>query len=345
MTSMETEQVFIRDKKGVVYGPIPVLVDDPQFWVIIDKETDSIPFFRGDTLVRNIDTKKIEERYIVAVSIVASIGIEILAPKTVIKPDINAPYIKYPDTPIGVPKQYIELRPGSIIIGGRESGFYDNYGVILEAHNIGGDREKFEDWAYYVLAKSYGEYITTWILLDKVGFAVSPPTSITNFKLKPNDTVDELLLSGEQELFEYLFKYPNKISNLTPKQFEELIIAIYKNLGFSTEPVGAWNQPDGGVDIVAVSKTIAGTEFRIAIQCKTSKNKISAKPIRELAGVLEFFKAHQGIIATTSRFTSSAINETEGHLWKISLQDRDDFQKKIYSILMPEIKKMLERSH
>ena len=347
MNTEKGEEVYIENQKGITNGPYRVINEDPQFNVIFDEEMDPSFLAKGDILVRQFGNNKVEKRQIIAVSIV-NIGIaaylELLAPKRISQTDKLVPYVQYPDSPIGIFEKNIELRPGSKIMGGRNSGFYDNYGVILESIYTGGDPNKFEDWAYHVAAHSYGEFITSWILLDHIGFGVSEPTSITDIGMKSNISLDEALKEGEQELFEYFFHNPEKISQLSPEQFELFISSIYKNLGFSVEPIGAWNQPDGGVDIIAVAKTFADTEFRLAIQCKTSKNKISVKPIRELAGVLDYFKAHQGVVVSTSRFTSSARDEAEGHLWKISLQDIDNIQEKIISILMPKFRKILSNS-
>ena len=137
-------------------------------------------------------------------------------------------------------------------------------------------------------------------------------------------------------------KHPDAVGKLSGEQFESVMIAIYRNLGFDVESVGRWNQADGGVDIIAITRTEASTDFRIAIQCKASKNKISAKPIRELAGVLDKFKAHQGIVATTSQFTGPARVETEGHMWKMTLQDRDAIVRRLMAIVRPELKDFID---
>ncbi len=119
---------------------------------------------------------------------------------------------------------------------------------------------------------------------------------------------------------------------------------IYEALGFDAAPIGAWNQADGGVDIIALAKTDAGTPMRLAIQCKASRNRITARPIRELAGVLDKFKAHQGIVATTSKFTRDALDEAEGHFWKVSLQDRDDIYRRMLAIVRPDLKQYINEA-
>lgn len=335
------EEILIKDEQGRIRGQFLMYNDDPRFILHLNTEPWKIPIEKGDILLRSGKTGAMDERTIIGITFFRSIPfleLIILAPKPIMKPNTEAPYIRQSGRDNRNQKVIIELRPGTKIIGGRNTGFYDNYGIILEAHHIGGDPKKFEDWAYHVLGPSaFGELATQWIFLADVGFPVSAPISITGFKFDHSKTIDDMLATGERELFEYFVANPNKIGGLSPKQFEKLVSSIYSNLGFNTESIGAWNQPDGGVDIIAVSKTDAGTEYHLAIQCKTSKNKISARPIRELAGVLDAFKAHQGVVATTSKFTTPARNQAEGHLWKIALQDRDELFRRMVSILLPNL--------
>ena len=77
---------------------------------------------------------------------------------------------------------------------------------------------------------------------------------------------------------------------------------------------------------MAVRKDMGGINVDAAIQCKrySAQRRVTADPIRQIAGVLDRFQAHVGIIMTTSHFTESAIQGAEKHFWKISLRDFDD---------------------
>ena len=90
--------------------------------------------------------------------------------------------------------------------------------------------------------------------------------------------------------------------------------------------LSSWNQADGGVDIIAIRKLDTQYPIRFAIQCKRySKNRrVSADPIRSLAGVLDRFQAHVGVLATTTYFTRPAREEAKQHLWRINLRDYDN---------------------
>ena len=201
-----------------------------------------------------------------------------------------------------------EIRPGCKILGGRDSGFYDDYGVILENKWIGGDVNKFEDWMFYVLSPDdwTASIVPNWILLDDIRSVVSSPEFSVNFDELNDKEILQLLENSNSEILEYYHNHPEKIETMNARYFEHFIKSVYINNGFAVEKVGNWNQADGGIDLIAISKFI-NNEIKILIQCKTSINKISAKPIRELNGVLDVFKAHKGIVATTSRFTKEAI--------------------------------------
>jgi hypothetical protein len=115
---------------------------------------------------------------------------------------------------------------------------------------------------------------------------------------------------------------------LHPEVFEELVVAFYKSEGFECERIGRWNQPDGGIDMLAVRREVSGLVLRAAIQCKrySERNKVGVEVIRQLAGVIDRFHAHVGVVATTSYFTKGAREETAetAYLYDINLRDFDN---------------------
>lgn len=129
-----------------------------------------------------------------------------------------------------------------------------------------------------------------------------------------------------RELLRRLSKTPTDLYQMHPEMFEALVAEIFMSEGFVTEFIKSWNQADGGVDIIAVRSDVAGLQVRYAIQCKryAATRHITAEPIRALAGVLDRFRAHVGVVATTSYFTEPAKNEVRAHFWKIGLRDYDD---------------------
>jgi hypothetical protein len=309
------------------------IYEEPWFFVRIEKDPEWYDFYKGDQLVFYYNGKK-ETRSIYGVNTEYSFlanSFMILAPKNVAE-ERNYDYVEDSS-----PNGNIKLRPGAIVMGGHSSSFYDAYGLIVEAEFTGGDAKIFHDWAYRVIADGYLSNLSpVWITLDDIAFAIKPAGEIQEVNILPSTSLDELLNNGRKELFEYYALNKSRISNITPKQLEDLVLHIYKNNGFTVQRIGNWNQADGGIDIIAIEKNINNGCNRLAIQCKCSKNKISVGPVRELAGVLTQKKndSYNGVIVTTSIFTRYAKEECEGSYLNISLQDRDDLYKKIVSIVL-----------
>lgn len=143
---------------------------------------------------------------------------------------------------------------------------------------------------------------------------------------RPTVVVVRALQECNAELVEYLTEHPDSLRDLHPGTFENLVAEIFRHEGFETERISGWNQPDGGVDLIAVWHFSTGNNIRIAIQCKrwAQSRPISAEPIRTLAGVLDRFRAHAGVVATTGFFSKTAEEETTQYLWRISLRDYND---------------------
>lgn len=341
---MDDVEINIIKNNKIVIGPLKGYNKDP-FFVLSMQSFDVLKLLfkhnvsRGDEIEIIKDGVK-QRRIIFGITQDDLSGIEFISPLVVNnkKPD------GYPSMSHASQKELVELRPGTKIIGGRGSGFYDDYGVILKAEWTGGDISKWEDWVFYVLGHNaiFGEIYPQWVLFDQIGFGLSEPEYIQKFHQYDNDTLNQLLQNGEKEILEYFHHNPNKVTELTPKNFELFVSSIYKNNGFIVEPIGSWNQADGGVDVIAVSKTL-DEDIRLAIQCKVSKNKISAKPIRELSGVLDIFKAHKGVVATNSTFTKNAHEEVEAHFWKVTLEDINSINVKLAGIFSPEFKESINK--
>lgn len=93
-------------------------------------------------------------------------------------------------------------------------------------------------------------------------------------------------------------------NHLGGHEFEDLVEKLLIKMGFSTE--GRKPSADGGIDIIAVSSKPM-LQGRYIIQCKRYSNPVSAPTIRDLYGVVNATNANKGILITTSKFTSDAI--------------------------------------
>lgn len=164
-----------------------------------------------------------------------------------------------------------------------------------------------------------------------------PPKS-----LKPFFTANELLIPSadvsdaakigvidvNEELIAYLAKHPEKMRDLEPRKFEELVAEMWKNQGFDVELTPS--SRDGGMDVIAVRKESIGTMMTI-VECKryAADNKVGVEIVRALYGVVEQKRATRGVIATTSYFTKGVQDFRNDMQFRIGLSDFDAMSQSI----------------
>lgn len=155
-------------------------------------------------------------------------------------------------------------------------------------------------------------------------------TSATHLRVLDGETIfaEQVSLTVPRDRVDHLIRAiqldGSLLRSVHAQEFEAIVAAIFQSEGYQTEVISRWNEKDGGVDLFAISRNAGGTTTRFAIQCKRWNNKVNAATIRELAGVLDRHRAHQGVVVTTSHFTEEAKAEVESHLWRISLRDYDN---------------------
>ncbi len=151
---------------------------------------------------------------------------------------------------------------------------------------------------------------------------------------QPPAIVVKALQECTTELLQQLKEHPDILRTLHPGTFENVVAEIFRHEGFETERISGWNEPDGGVDLIAVRHLSPGVDYRLAIQCKrwAQSRRVSAEPIRMLAGVLDRFRAHAGVVATTGTFSPDAHEEMTSYLWRISLREYDDILASLHRL-------------
>lgn len=131
---------------------------------------------------------------------------------------------------------------------------------------------------------------------------------------------DLVLTSIDEEVKRYLKKYPQKLYELSPRKFEELVASILQDLGFEVELTQATR--DGGRDIIAHVRN-AVSSYLTYIECKryAADNKVGVGIVREVIGVHHIRKPTKSIIVTTSFFSKDAIKEAEKMESQLDLKD------------------------
>jgi len=85
-------------------------------------------------------------------------------------------------------------------------------------------------------------------------------------------------------------------------------------------PVGR----DGGVDIIAGRGSMGFDQPRLCVQVKSSDTPVDVTVLRELKGVMDDFKADQGLLVSWGGFKQSVLNESRRRFFEIRLWDAGD---------------------
>ena len=203
------------------------------------------------------------------------------------------------------------------------------YGMTATIIDIRGDHLALNNHLYFITVQFENDLVISDIPLNQfqieyLKFAVKlivPELFIPKFDLFKAE-YNSIYEINENIMYE-VSKDPSNLKYLHSGAFEKLVAKLYSNFGFTVQQIGRWNEADGGVDIIAVQKSTPIGDFKVALQCKHSKNKIQPRIIRELNGILESQKALKGIVVTSNYFTKASIDEAKNYFYKIELKDRD----------------------
>jgi len=210
-------------------------------------------------------------------------------------------------------------------------------------------REAFDQEWYAHVPFDGGEAVFESDAFDTVGSLIGDNSKIEDFFQRhaaptPEKlvTADELLLKDAEasrvvrvsleeindELIAYLAAHPEKMRELSPRKFEELVADMWRNQGFDVTLTPSTR--DGGMDVIAVQRNGVGT-MMIIVECKkyAASNKVGVEIVRGLYGVVEQKRATRGIIATTSYFTKGVQDFRNDVPFRIGLADFDDLKNEI----------------
>ncbi|MDI9430651.1 MAG: restriction endonuclease [Planctomycetota bacterium] len=102
----------------------------------------------------------------------------------------------------------------------------------------------------------------------------------------------------------------------------DLVNAILEAQGYVTEvsPPG----PDGGVDIIAGRGPMGFDPPRLLVQVKSGDGQQDVKVLRELRGVMQDFKADQGLFVAWGGFRRPVLAEARKNFFELRLWDAGD---------------------
>lgn len=127
---------------------------------------------------------------------------------------------------------------------------------------------------------------------------------VSHFGFLPDGRIDGLL--DAMALIRAKFIETSRstaLLDLDPYQFELLIDALYRRMGYITKITQ--KTYDKGRDVIAERKS-AGKKEKLLIQCRRTEKNVGVREVRTLLGVVENEKASKGVFASTSEFTNEA---------------------------------------
>jgi len=114
------------------------------------------------------------------------------------------------------------------------------------------------------------------------------------------------------------------ISNINPYDFQDLIAALLRAMGYYT-PFISPKGKDGGIDVVAFQDPLGAKAPRIKVQVKHRPNSsIAVDEIRSLIGLLNK-EGDIGLFVTSGRFTTDAERFSRDSHLHVKLIDGDTF--------------------
>ncbi len=134
-------------------------------------------------------------------------------------------------------------------------------------------------------------------------------------------SIIDLTSAINDEIIARLSENPEKLYELEPRSFEELIARIFEGYGLSVELTAPVR--DGGRDIIAVAHQPAKLKFLIECKRYARHNKVGIALVQRLHGVVQGEEATVGLLATTSSFTDPALEFLGRPNVKYRLDGRD----------------------
>lgn len=129
------------------------------------------------------------------------------------------------------------------------------------------------------------------------------------------NTLNKVITKKESNKYISIENEMEKIDNLTGKEFEDYIVNLLKEEGY-TNIKETKSSGDYGVDIIATKD-----EINCAIQCKRFSNKVAINAIQEIVAGRKYYKCDKAIVITNNYYTEPAKSLAESN--NVELLDRD----------------------
>lgn len=157
--------------------------------------------------------------------------------------------------------------------------------------------------------------------------AKEPLYDIQNDILVPKNKIitetKPIIVSANHKLITSLRQQPGNLRNLSPREFEELLADLLRDMGWDVELTKQTR--DGGADILAYMSTDIG-RLLCLVEAKHYREdrKIGVDLVRTLYGTLCDAQANSAMLVTSSSFTSDAKTFQQKHKYQLNLREYAD---------------------
>ncbi len=171
-----------------------------------------------------------------------------------------------------------------------------------------------------IIAEGHRRY-RTWRAeqIDKSTFASEPVVSDSEAELIASERSFVL----EKAEGEARGEIEDFVAALGPYEFQELVAALLRGMGYTT-PFVATPGPDGGTDIIAYPDPLGARTPHVRVQVKHRTQKASREEIAALRGVIRQDR-EIGLFVSTGGFTPQSITEARNGAVHIQLMDLESF--------------------
>lgn len=178
---------------------------------------------------------------------------------------------------------------------------------------------------------------------DTHGYYNTPTTEATTSLLRALDINSADLRLAE--LGAHLTKHSQRLFDLSPVRFEQLITGVFSELGFSAVHTG--KSGDQGADIVLFKDD--RTERWGIVECKRYSELRTVKPevLRALVGAAVDFDVRRAYLVTTgrvSRGVHAKLSDFRSHGYELELLQATEILKMlgVYNMTLPSLDKLSE---
>jgi restriction system protein len=148
--------------------------------------------------------------------------------------------------------------------------------------------------------------------------------------------VEQAIEQANEEIAEF-------IQRINEYDFQELVAALLRGMGYHTPFVAAKGKADGGIDVLAYTDPLGGREPRFKVQVKHKEKPTGEKDIRDLTAVLNT-TGDVGLFVSSSGFTEPAktfARNAAKHIELLDLNRLIELWDKHYDNLNEEDKQRL----